>query len=441
MGVTACIWSAAIPAFAQSASSPDPRSAAFLVNQICVGRAGQPVPPGRLIAAAFAQQGRFIDENAASSAMLQADDTIARNALAALRGMSRYIVANATERRPPVIFSMEGNSQGEAPLIIWLESGGTRGNFVCAPAPASPSTRWRPIGDSASATPALRLRGTIEGLSASASELSTTDAARFSVTRTIERQDDGTDRRTTALTLDAVLGLRLLSADDPQQVILFVGVDRDRIRVSPTPTAGQSDEVNTRSVGVRMHAETDPSITGGLSQRFAGDLTYIHDRTADSEILRVRTSWRPGLVNVEDRRGPCTFGAFTPQSTLQSRCWIEAQAAAADIIEQGTGAFSFTGAYAAAGGLFGFELQLDDADLRGRLGKVEGGPFLRATQLYQIVVGRNLPDIHRIDAALGYRAFVAEGLGLELAATLAYGINADTFASERRMTVTAGVIF
>lgn len=299
-----------------------------------------------------------------------------------------------------------------------------------------------PATSSASGGIDLRLRGTVEALSAVDAARRSAAAATFGYSRVRTFLSDGSRKETDTYSINAVAGVPLLSSR-LNGLLIYGGYELKQQRTTPVPPlippATQADgDTEIIKLGLLGHSLIGLGGTGNRysnSIMLAFDASYIFNQVKDSERIRGRigASFYFGTPVL----GICRVGGYHDFGNgLWSRCELEASFSYNSITRQGTVAPSALDHFGHFGG-------------RARIALFHGNPLENsafATAEYQNLrrIGGDpltIPHVRRHRFGLGYRWWSGDAFGLEVKAELLDGINPDSFADENSLSFGFGLIF
>jgi hypothetical protein len=302
----------------------------------------------------------------------------------------------------------------------------------------------------------IRLRGNTDALPATGTELKSADAAVIGFNRTRTFEDDGSRKQTNEVSINAVLGA-VKKVNNNFAVTGYVGYElkQSRVKLTPTlvPPATERDaDTDILTFGVMGEAYVP---LGGKNQPWATSLrltfsgSYLFDWVKDSE--RVRGEFTAGLfhrapidVTLTERKkrksllGICDLGGYSHIAPgVWTRCDVQAIVSYNQVTKQGSLTPSGNDQFGHAGGKASVSLYLGDPSKKSSF-------FLGADYLYQLRYAgdpNEIPDIRRHSITLGHRWWQSKGFAIEIKASLADGINPDSFADENALTLGFGIIF
>ncbi len=311
--------------------------------------------------------------------------------------------------------------------------------------------------DSKNGSPvSIRLRGNIDALTATGTELKSADAAVFGYNRTRTFEDDGSRKQTNEISINAVLGA-VKKVSPNLAVTGYVAYELKQSRVKPTPAlvppATERDgDTDILTVGVLGEAFVP---LGGKGQPWATSLrltfsgSYLFDWVKDSE--RVRGEFTASLfhrtpigITLTGRKkrkpmlGICDLGGYSHIANgVWSRCEVQAIVTYNQVTKQGSLTPSGNDHFGHAGGKASVSVFLGDPSEKSSF-------FFGADYLYQRRFAGDpaeIPDIQRHSVTLGHRWWQSKGLAIEVKASLTDGTNPDSFADENALTLGFGIIF
>lgn len=308
----------------------------------------------------------------------------------------------------------------------------------------------------------IRLRGNVDALPATGTELKSADAAVIGYNRTRTFEDDGSRKQTNEVSINAVLGA-VKEVNDNFAVTGYVGYELKRSRVKPTPSLvppaterdGDTDIVTLGVMGEAYIPLGGKDSTGSDDQQWSTSLrltfgsSYVFDRVKDSE--RVRGELTAGLfhrekidVTLAERKkrkpllGICDLGGYSHIApNVWTRCDVQAMVTYNQVTRQGSLTPSGNDQFGHAGGKVSASLYLGDPSKKSSF-------FFGADYVYQVRYAgdpNEIPDIRRHSVTLGHRWWQSKGFAIEIKASLTDGINPDSFADENALTLGFGVIF
>lgn len=288
----------------------------------------------------------------------------------------------------------------------------------------------------------LRLRGTVEELTAKGQAFETASSAKLGYKRERTILDDGTSKTTNSYSLKGIMGVTL--HDQPSsRLIPYVGYELSEVRVSPAPLlippAMQGDgDTEILKFGLTAYQfydlNPDPlSTSPNLALKL--DTSYILDLTKNSERLRAALSLSPSFALPP--RTLCAVGALAETfiRDIKGSCRLSFLGSINHITTKGMLQSGPKDEFVHAGFLIGGDWAFGSDPKAGFIAGVE---YER-----QWIVGGNLPDIDRFKAYFKYRIWLDSNrrTAFDVGFDFIDGTNGDSFEDQNVLGLSAGVLF
>lgn len=285
--------------------------------------------------------------------------------------------------------------------------------------------------------PLFALREKVEELPLTDDAAKTAGAAKIGLKRVRTVEEDGTHKTVTSLSVAGTLGLRLTSNNAAAPVYAYgtYALSKERTKPDPDPTKKQSDgDVDALEAGFSVNnllfrRASDLSLVGTFQAAFVDDFHH------DAQRLKFRAAITPGFAG--SLRPLCDIGGFSDVHALhlhfRTRCILTLEAEGGHVFHVGTADFKNRGEYLAAGGRASYEIAAPIGDDAAVLGGI--------SYRYLPTIAGKAPDIHRWDASLKYRFWLASGQGIDLGLTWAKGTEPVSYEDEDNLELGFGIIW
>ena len=292
----------------------------------------------------------------------------------------------------------------------------------------------------------LRLRGTVDGLTATDKDLkkdTKVDAAKLGLKRVRTFQDDESRKETQTVSIKGVLGYPIIGTNKSDKLeqsglISFVSYELTQNRVDPPPQLdppkterdGDTEILKFGLIGHHYFPMFDDR--AGLETSLTG--AYLFDRVKKSERLQSTVTFSPYIDDI----GICDVGDYRQvgDSKVWTRCGVSLVTNYNILTKTGSLEDISKETFGHAGGKIGFEMSFGKNPGKGvfvnakysALRRYRGDPAA-------------VPHIERKELALGHRWWADGKVGFEASLQLIDGENLDSFVDENELGVAFGLIF
>ena len=290
--------------------------------------------------------------------------------------------------------------------------------------------------------PKFGLTKDIASLGLAGGERLAAKSATIGFTNTVVRQDDGTNKRTQAVTIDATLGVRLTKDGFQAPLFAFASYTLNRSRARPAAAllAGQfSDDgdINVLETGLTLQ---NYALSGsGPTLSVAG--SYIVDFVSDAQRLRLRSTLTPGFKGIDLQ--VCGLGylkALPWLGNARARCFVNGEGDFGHVLKAPRQIVNATTPLDILRGDFlslGFSAGIETAP---PLWQQEG--FVASVGYrYLWTVSGTAPDIDRLEASLKYRWWLNGGAALDFGGSWKHGDEPKSYQVEDLVELTFGILF
>jgi hypothetical protein len=430
-----------------------------VVTKACFGRAGQEITRDRLAAFVLSEVG-LIDEDLQKDPVLSKEASPSARAVSAMRSENITGVSEeVSEQIFLVVQSLEqslastsnqtakqvGLSVANAPKMKrgWLFEAGQTWIITCGgkadDGSISPSGKQITQFEKGVTREILSLRKTVAELGLTGDEAKKAGAAQVGFKRERVKQDDGSTKTSTTVTIDGTAGLRLTSPNAQAPVYAYGSYTLSRARKKPAPALAdgkkQSDddtdvlEVGGAISGLLVRSRDDFSIVA------FGQTGYVMDYVGHSRRARLRAGFTPGIPFSIGQI--CDLGGFNQSDVLglrfRSRCTVQIEMEISHVFKVGTTDFHEHGEFLGVGATLGYDLAAPISKDAAILGNIR----------YRLVptVWGAAPNVERVDASIKYRFYTESALGIDLGLTWAKGNEPKSLKKEDKLELGFGLIF
>lgn len=425
-----------LPAAAQTYDSQAKVDAA--IGRACSGYAGQKISASRVAQALLVETEEGVaqtPEERALASVASPDQLVDRAAAQRnrLRGVRELLL---TELATP------GSKQAKALIVtpqpplpdtsddndFLFKPGGT---YVLTCAAAKP-----PQPESFAALNPVTVRKGVEELAKIGDERKAAGSAQFVFDHFSTTNLAGEKKKTVKLTVDAAIGVPVLSASEDRYLMLYGDYSRSRVRIETSPTAtpeeknGSADDVDALELGLLGTARIDNIV------RATGRVGYIADWVTGARYVGGGAAFTP-ITGGRGDLGLCNFGSYKSLAFgIEGRCSASVEADLRQVLRDGSATLSASDRLFAAGGsgTISFRRALDIN------GAPQDGLVANLTYRYLDMLSGKGPDIDRFEASVAYRWWAGD-VGFDFGLTYTDGIERKSLADEHRYGITLGVIY
>jgi hypothetical protein len=260
----------------------------------------------------------------------------------------------------------------------------------------------------------------------------TVDAAVLGVKVSKTVADDGSIKKTTTLTFDGTVGVRVLPVPTPG--FFYANYTLSKARVKPPP---QLDPGKTQRDG-----DTDGLALGFTVQdirlpfyvNLTAGTSYVMDFVKGSRRGVGSLTFSPGFNALD--AGICGFGYLKTLNigkvNFRTRCSIAGEFDYSHVLKAGTTKFEDRGDFFSVGPVAGFDILAPLNESTGIVGNVR--------YRFLPTISGVAPTVHRWDVSLKYRWWVGDGVGLDFGGTYKKGEEFKTYTKEDEFLLTFGIV-
>jgi hypothetical protein len=293
----------------------------------------------------------------------------------------------------------------------------------------------------------LRLRGTVDGLTATGNKRKTAEAATVGYSRVRTLKSDGTREQSETVSINAVVGISPIE-ENLYGFIPYVSYELNQTRKNPPPVLtppatirdGDTDVLKLGVVGYAiLPVGTDANGQDedwSTSFDFSLDAAYLFDFAKDTERFRARVT--TDIYHQQGLFGLCGLRDYRDwrNSKLWTRCDLQVIADYNILTERGRLINIDKETFGHMGVNAKFSASYGDSSTTGpffgaqytRLWRVRGDPMF-------------IPQIKRHEFTLGHRWWSGNDFAIEVSASLVDGENTDSFEDENEISFGVGFIF
>lgn len=407
------------------------------IARACAGYAGQPVTASRIAQALLIETEEGIEqtpEQRALASVASPDELVSRadtqrNRLRGVRTLlltelatpgSKQAKALIVTPPPPEPDSTDDNDFMFKPDTAYI--------FTCAAKNPSDPIAFEALNP-------LTVRKGVEELAKLGDERKAAGSAQFVFDHFRTTNLAGEEKKTVKLTIDAAIGVPVLSATEDRYLMLYGDYSRSRVRIETSPTAtpeennGSADDVDALELGLLGTTRVGDYV------RATGRVGYIADWVTGARYVGGGAAFTP--ITGGSNLGVCNFGAYRSIGLgLESKCSASVEADLRQVLREGTATLSASDRLFAVGGSGTISFRRGiDVD-----GKPQDGLLANLTYRYLDMISGKGPDIDRFEASLVYRWWAGD-VGFDFGLTYTDGIERKSLADEHRYGITLGVIY
>lgn len=440
----------AFPAAMPAARAAD--AIAPVIAKTCAGRLGQEVSRDRLAESVLYEAGILSEDIEADVSLGDATVALAAKRFAALsRGFVNGASPAANDAIQRLVFRLEQalaptSTQSASTLGLkaenapagydWLFAGSSSVKLTCLTGkePEAITTQF----DKGVQRERFAFRKTPEELGLTGEEAKKAGAGQFGFKREVAKQDDGSSKTTTNVTIDATAGIRLTPNSFPSPIYAYGSYTLSHKRVDPPPKLDpgkkqSDDDTDALEFGLSTNSFLARS-KANFSLVAGAQLGYVVDYADDARRARLRLGLTPGTPW---SLGPiCDIGGFNDVDIgfkFRTRCLLTLEAEASHVFKAGTADFHDHGEFLGLGGKVSYELAAPIAK--------DAAVLASLTYRRLPTIWGKAPDVRRWDGLIKYRFYAAGPLGFDLGLTWGKGTEPKSLKEEDKIEFSIGVIY
>jgi len=316
----------------------------------------------------------------------------------------------------------------------WLFVPANAVRIACMPVKPSSST---PVIDrfaNSNAPSRMGLTKAIADLSTTGDERKKADSATIGMKIDKTTDDDGNTKRTTTLSFDGTLGVRVTGDHASTPGFVFANYTLSRARIKPEPPLDpgkhrDDDDTNGLELGatlgdIALPYDLSLAATGG----YVLDFVKRSRRATGSFVLD--SGYTPDL-------GLCKLGMLKLVSLagidFRTECTFQVEADYSHVFKVGRADFKDRGDFVAIGLFVNFQIVPPVFDKSGIVANV--------SYRYLPTVSGIAPDVKRWDAGLKYRWWLPQGAAVDFGGTYKHGEELKTYTHENSIELTLGLLY